>query len=594
MGTPSARVPEAPAPTPSPAPPTRPDWRHQIVDRVRRRRRLLLVLASLLVLYTVFGFLILPLIVRRQLEKRLTAALHRETTVARVRTNPYALSVTIDGLLVKAADGSPFLSWDRLYVNLGAWRIIKREVSLDEVYLRRFHARVALDRKGDLNFQDLLDESSSSDTTPPPEQKKRPLVFAVQKLGIEQAQIDFSDRSRRQPFDTTVGPFDINLHGFRTLPESTSPYSFSGRTESGETFSWAGNLLTEPLRSIGTITFDGLRLSKYSPYYEQEVGFDIRDGLLGLKTVYTLEWGPEKHLLRIADGAISVRTLVLGIPGNNQPHIQLPVADVGGIGIDVVGRTARVESVVLKDAVIRSHRNSDGRFDLEQMKPPRKSSPPPKDKNEPWHWSLGSIELAGWRVDFQDEQPGRPVHLTLAPLDVRLADLSDKVQQASQLSASIGFDGKGTIKIEGPVKLLRPALDLALSVESLDLPQLDPYLDLYGDLAARLGSGKLGLKGHARFDGGAEPATWSFEGDTRVDGLTLLDSQRNQELARWKDLQISGIKTASNPPGLSIRSVRWVEPKFRVALAEDGSSNLRRLLKAPPPKAEKEEKPAED
>ncbi|HET6983384.1 MAG TPA: DUF748 domain-containing protein, partial [Myxococcaceae bacterium] len=564
------------------------------MDRVRRRRRLLLVLASLLVLYTVFGFLILPLIVRRQLEKRLTAALHRETTVARVRTNPYALSVTIDGLLVKAADGSPFLSWDRLYVNLGAWRIIKREVSLDEVYLRRFHARVALDRKGDLNFQDLLDESSSSDTTPPSEQKKRPLVFAVQKLGIEQAQIDFSDRSRRQPFDTTVGPFDINLHGFRTLPESTSPYSFSGRTESGETFSWAGNLLTEPLRSIGTITFDGLRLSKYSPYYEQEVGFDIRDGLLGLKTVYTLEWGPEKHLLRIADGAISVRTLVLGIPGNNQPHIQLPVADVGGIGIDVVGRTARVESVVLKEAVIRSRRNSDGRFDLEQMKPPRKSSPPPKDKNEPWHWSLGSIELAGWRVDFQDEQPARPVHLTLAPLDVRLADLSDKVQQASQLSASVGFDGKGTIKIEGPVKLLRPALDLALSVESLDLPQLDPYLDLYGDLAARLGSGKLGLKGHARFDGGAEPATWSFEGDTRVDGLTLLDSQRNQELARWKDLQISGIKTASNPPGLSIRSVRWVEPKFRVALAEDGSSNLRRLLKAPPPKAEKEEKPAED
>ena len=597
MGTPSARVPESPEPAPSPAPPTRGDWRHQVFEGAKRRRRLLIVLASVLVLYTVFGFLILPLIVRRQLEKRLTAALHRETTVARVRTNPYALSVTIDGLLVKAADGSSFLSWDRLYVNLGAWRIIKREVSLDEVYLLRFHARVALDSKGSLNFQDLLDEDSSSGSTPPPapEQKKRPLVFAVQKLGIEQAQIDFSDRSRRRPFDTTVGPFDISLHGFRTLPDSTSPYSFAGRTESGETFSWAGNLLTEPLRSNGTITFDGLRLSKYSPYYEQEVGFDIRDGLLGLKTAYTLEWGPERHLLRIADGAIAVRTLVLGIPGNPQPKIELPAADVVGIGIDVVGRTARVESVVLKDAVIRSHRGSDGRFDLEQMKPPRKSSPPPKEKNEPWHWSLGSIELAGWRVDFQDEQPARPVHLTLAPLDIRLADLSDKTQQTSQLTASVGFGGKGTIKVEGPVKLLRPALDLKLSVESLDLPQLDPYLDLYGDLAARLSSGTLGLKGHARFDGGSEPAKWSFEGDTRVDGLALLDSERNQELVRWKDLQVSSIKTASDPLALSIRSVRWVQPRFRVALAEDGSSNLRRLLKAPPPKPEKsEQKPAEE
>jgi hypothetical protein len=249
---------------------------------------------------------------------------------------------------------------------------------------------VALDPKGNLNFQDLLDESASSDTTPPPApEKKRPLVFAVQKLGIEQAQIDFSDRSRRHPFDSTVGPFDINLQGFRSLPDSTSPYSFAGRTESGETFSWAGNLLTEPLRSMGTITF------------EQEVGFDIRDGLLGLKTAYTLEWGTDQHLLRIADGAISVRSLVLGIPGTQQPKVELPVVDVAGIGIDVVGRKARVESAVLKDAVIRARRNSDGRFDLEQMQPPRKASPPPKDKNEPWHWSLGKIELAGWKVDFQ-------------------------------------------------------------------------------------------------------------------------------------------------------------------------------------------------
>ena len=409
VGTPSARVPEPGPPTPSPAPPGRPDWGHEILERVRRQRRLLIILASLLVLYTVFGFLILPLIVRRQLEKRLTAALHRETTIERVRTNPYALSVTIDGLLVKAADGSPFLSWDRLYVNLGAWRIIRREVSLDELYLSRFHARVALDQKGNLNFQDLLDESSSSEPTPPPsaEKKKPPLVFAVQKLGIEQAQIDFSDRSRLHPFDTTVGPFDINLQGFRTLPDSMSPYSFAGRTEAGETFSWAGNLLTEPLRSIGTIAFDGLRLSKYSPYYEQEVGFDIRDGLLGVKTTYTLEWGTEKHILRISDGTVSIRSLVLGIPGNQQPKVEMPSVDVGGIGVDVVGRIAHLDSVVLKDAVIRAHRNRDGRFDLEQMKPPQKTSTPPKEKNEPWHWSLAKIELANWKIELQDDQHHR-------------------------------------------------------------------------------------------------------------------------------------------------------------------------------------------
>ena len=587
MGTPSARIPEQ-EPQPTPPPPSRQEWRQRVVGQVQRRRRLLIVLAALLVLYTVFGFLVLPWIVRRQLEKRLTAALHRETTVTRVRTNPYALSVTIDGFLVKDPDGTPFISWDRLYVNLTLWRVVLRELALEKVALVRFHSRVAMDRKGRLNFQDLVDESSSSEPEPPPDpQKKRPLVFAVQQLDIIQAQLDFSDRSRRRPFDSTIGPFDIHLDGFRTLPNSTSPYSFAGKTESGETFSWAGNLLTEPLRSMGTITFDGLKLSKYSPYYEQEVGFEIRDGLLGLKTAYTFSWGPEDHMLRVADGSVSVRTLVLGVPGLPENKVELPEAKASGIGIDVVHQNARVETVVLRDAVLRVHRNRDGRFDLEQFRPPKKAGPPPKEtKSEPFHWGVGKVELAGWRIELRDDLPARPASLTLAPIDLRLEDLADGKQQTSRLTASVGFGGKGRVDVGGSVKLLRPSADLALTVEQLELGQFDPYLDLYGDLAARLGSGTLGLKGKVRFDAAAEPTRWGFEGDTRIDELALLDSQRNQELARWKALQISEIKTASTPlgPSLSVRSVRWIQPRVRVALAEDGSSNLSRLLKTPPEK----------
>ena len=553
---------------------------------VLRRRRLLIVLAALVLLYTVFGFLILPWILRRQLEKRLTAALHRETTVARVRTNPYALSVTIDGLAVKEKDGGQFVSWDRLYVNLAGWRIVKREVALDEVQLVGFHARVSMDSKGRLNFQDLLDEANTPEPATraaPPVEKKRPVVFALDKLDIQQAQVDFSDRSRRRPFHSTLGPLDIRLLGFRTVPDSTSPYSFTGKTESGETFSWSGSVLTEPVRSSGTVSFDGLRLSKYSPYYEQEVGFEITDGRLGVKTAYEVEWGPERHVLRISDGAVAVRSLVLGLPGGAKPKVEIPEADVTGISADALGRTARVGAVVLRNGVVRAHRSADGRFDLEQLKPPPKRGLPSRGKSEPFHWAVGKAELAGWRIEFLDEMPARPASFVLTPLNVRLEDLTDAPQHASRLSVSIGMDGKGKVDVEGPVKVLRPAADLSIAVDALELPPFDPYLDLYGDLAARLGSGKLRVKGHARFDGGAEPASWSFEGDTRVDGLALLDAERNQELVRWKELQISGIKTASSPLGLAVRSVRWVQPRFRVALAEDGSSNLSRLLKSPPP-----------
>jgi hypothetical protein len=584
---PPAPVEEVPAPPPTPRSPTP---RDRILDFARRRRRWLIALAVGVVLYTLFGFFILPIIVKRQLERRASEALHRPVTVQRVRTNPWVLSVTIDGLEVKERDGGPFLSWERLYLNLKLWRVIRRELDLEEVQLVRFHARVALDKKGDLNFQDILDQQSSDASKDQPE-KKSPVVFAIDNLDIVQAEIDFSDRSRRRPFDTQIGPFGIRLTNFRSVPDATAPYSFTGSTEAGEKFSWAGSVLTEPIRSTGTITFDGLELKKYSPYYEQQVGFEIRDGKLGVKTGYQLEWGGDKRVLKVVDGSVAVRTLILGLPGAPMPKVELPTIDVGGIGVDVPGRLARVETVSLKEGIVRVHRNKDGSFDIEAMGPPKSNAPAkPTPKDEAWQWSLGKIELAGWRVEFQDEVPKKPVNLVLAPLDFRLEEVASKKAQTSQLSLSTVWNGSGKIEVAGPVQLLRPGGDLTVKVEALDLRPLDPYLDTYADLAARLGDGRFRIGGKARFDAGVQPTSWAFEGDTGIDRLTLLDADRGQEVARWRDLQVSGIKAASQPMAVNIRSIRWLEPKVRVAIAEDGSSNLKRLLKTPPDKGKEKDK----
>ena len=590
---PARPVEEPPAPgSPSPSGPQTP--RERVVDFARRRRRWLIGLGVLVVLYTVFGFFILPIIVKRQLERRASEALQRQVTVQRVRTNPWALSVTIDGLEVKERDGGPFISWERLYVNMTLWRLITRTLDLEEVQLVRFRARIALDQKGDLNFQDILDRQSSEPKEP---EKKSSLVFAIDSLDIVQAEIDFSDRSRRKPFDSQIGPFGIRLTNFRSVPTSTAPYSFTGSTESGETFSWAGSVLTEPVRSTGTITFEGLELKKYSPYYEDSVGFEIRDGKLGVKTSYQLEWGGEKRVLKILDGAVAVRSLILGLPGAPTPKAEFPAIDIGGIGVDVPGRVARVETVAIKEATIRAHRNKDGQLDLEAMGPPKSEAPSkPTPKEDQWQWSLGKIDLARWRVELQDEVPKRPVSLVLAPFDFQLQDVASTKGQTSQLSLSTVWNGAGKIEVAGPVQLLRPSGNLAVKIEALDLRPLDPYLDTYADLAARLGDGRFRINGKARFDASVKPATWAFAGDTGIDKLILLDSDRNQEVARWRDLQVSGIDAVSEPMAVKIRAIRWLEPKVRVAISEDGSSNLKRLLKTPPDKekkkgGEKEEAP---
>ena len=82
-----------------------------------RRRKVIRWIVGLVLLYTVFGFLVLPLIVRAVAARRLASELNREVTIKSVRINPYSFSCAIRGLLIKDRDGEPFVSWDNVYVN---------------------------------------------------------------------------------------------------------------------------------------------------------------------------------------------------------------------------------------------------------------------------------------------------------------------------------------------------------------------------------------------------------------------------------------------------------------------------------------------
>lgn len=81
------------------------------------KRKLTLWILGLLVFYTIAGFLILPPIVRSVAEKQISQQLDRKVSIQSVKINPFVLSATVDGLLIADKDGTPFVSWDEVYVN---------------------------------------------------------------------------------------------------------------------------------------------------------------------------------------------------------------------------------------------------------------------------------------------------------------------------------------------------------------------------------------------------------------------------------------------------------------------------------------------
>src|SRR5436305_14841627 len=82
-----------------------------------RKRKLRVWIPGLVLGYTILGFFILPPIIRAVAVKQLSRQLDREVSIRKVKLNPYALSATVRGLLIKDKDQQPFVSWDEVYVN---------------------------------------------------------------------------------------------------------------------------------------------------------------------------------------------------------------------------------------------------------------------------------------------------------------------------------------------------------------------------------------------------------------------------------------------------------------------------------------------
>lgn len=546
-----------------------------VTPRRRRLRRIAAVVGGLLVLYTALGFLAAPPILRRVLVKEASEALHRDVAVAKVRVNPLVLSIAVDGLAVRHRDGAPFVGWDSLYLRLAPLRLLAGDIGLAEVRLVRATVHVGLDADGAPTFQDLLPPEEQPQAAAPAPKKAGGLGLSIGRLAVEEARVVFRDASRRPAFESALGPLTVRLESFRTRGGGDSPYSFAGTTDAGETFRWTGTVRSQPLRSTGTLAFERIRLPRYATYFEDQVPIALQDGLLDLETRYDLEWGASRRMLQASGGKLTVDRLAMGPRGAADAAVKLPRIEVTGISVDALQHQATVAEVAVRGGTLRVLRQADGSLELARMAPPPSPSPAPST----WKWSVGSVAVSGLALSLEDRTPPRPVLLPLSDVQVRLEQLGSGADVTSALALSLVWSGKGRIAVGGPLQALAGKGTLDVDAADLDVVPLAPYLEPW--IAARLAGGRAGARVKVGFDASGPALRWSLAGDVRLDGLSVAE-KGNEDLLRWRALEISGIDAASAPRRATVRLVRLVEPQVKAYVWEDGTTSLVRARAAPP------------
>ena len=81
-----------------------------------RRKRLWAAVAVLL--YTLTGFFLVPLLVKNSITSLIQDDLGREASIEKVEFNPYVLSLRIQGFEMRDQDAVRLAAFDELFINL--------------------------------------------------------------------------------------------------------------------------------------------------------------------------------------------------------------------------------------------------------------------------------------------------------------------------------------------------------------------------------------------------------------------------------------------------------------------------------------------
>ena len=565
--------------------------------RQRRRRNLIVGCLTAFVLFSLFGFFGLPLIIKGQAEKRLSAALHRPVSIGRVRVNPYSLSLTLERFVIRERTGpEEFVGWDRLYVNFEFLSLFTKEWRFAAIELNGPHARVVVNPDGSLNFSDLLADTAPAKKNEPPAAPSKPIH--IQRLLLTAARLDFQDKSRAQPFATTVGPVGLSVADFHTLGGQQAPYSFEAVTESGEKFSWHGWMEAAPFRSGGELGVTNLVLKKYAPYYAEKLGVDLADGLLTVRGRYDVNFGEKSRVMKLVDGSVTLRNFKLVERASGETLLELPAADIVGAAADGLTFKASVKQVVLQGGRLKLRREADSSLNLAKLvvagapAPATNATPAPAAlaPAAPLDFTAGELALRDWAVDVQDLAAPQPVQLGVSGLNFSLKNVTLADGAQIPLELGLNWQPQGKLHVAGQVALKPAQAELTIQAEGLSLVPLAPYLEQA--MNARLADGAVSVQGRATLlmAEGQKPAL-TFAGDAWMEKLDLLTGMPGESFAGFSDLVLSGIKVATAPEiSIALAEVNLNSPYARVVLERDGTLNLANALAKPaggPPPAPK-------
>ncbi|MGH8761788.1 MAG: DUF748 domain-containing protein [Nitrosospira sp.] len=375
------------------------------------------VAATLLLVYTLGGFLLAPYLLERHLPRYAEEYLGQPASIGNVRINPYLFILDMSDFQLDGTDGSAMLKFKRLYIDFELSSIFRNAWTFAEFRTEGLGLRLEADREGRLNIMELVKRLQGPQE---PERKEEPPPsVVVEHMMVSDSSISFSDLSDATPASATLAPINLELTGFSTIPDREGRYILAATLPAGASLAWKGSLTLHPLASSGEFSIKGMKLATAWQFLRDELRMAEPHGEFTLAGHYAFSREQGKTTLDVTGIQAELSGLLVAPPDGAPALLALRSLRLSDAHFALNDRKLVVPGLHLSDGKLSASLASDGTLDWQHLVKAETAAPRPDgaevadpseapdapdspDAKQPWQAQVENVDIENIALAYTD------------------------------------------------------------------------------------------------------------------------------------------------------------------------------------------------
>jgi len=544
-------------------------------------KKIVLILAVIMVLYTLVGFFLLPILAKNIVKDRLSKAMNREVTIEKIAINPYALTATIDALVIKEKNKGTFFSVQKIFANLTLSSLFTLTFIASDLALENPYLNIIKNEDGTFNFSDFLNfdkkEKKLSKNTDKSDNKILGIILKV--FHITRGEIVFTDNAtkvshllknlslsipyistkRKNRYDKASMDIDFVLNGAKVdIHAEATPFA--------EDFAMQADIKTSDINVIHYLS--------YLPVPE-----NILLKSLDLNFNFNVSYRKKKSNNSLVLKG-NLKALNVDVKGDHEEEIiKFPSLTMDIATSDIFANQLNISKILIKTLELNLNRDKNRKINLLNYIPQnienseKKEIKKDADSKDPFVLNLADFEIKDAAISFQDFSNKKAFQSKLFPVNFQVINIEAAKSVTGEFNLKLETEAKGSVALNGrfqthPVQATG-TLDLSNILFNKYVPYYedlvnfdvkDGYLDLSTDFAISQQQDKLDMNIKSK--------------ELMIRTLSIFDQEFKEEMVNIPEFKINGASIDVGNRKIDTGSITAKNGKILFKRLIDGQINL--------------------